>query len=80
MTMTTMLGEAITVPVATLSPAAIAAGRLDANDYAVLEHAPEGIGVRAATTDEALAYEREHGLTKVTGSLEEFFAELDSDG
>ncbi|MDQ6806345.1 MAG: hypothetical protein M3065_15590 [Actinomycetota bacterium] len=79
MTMTTTLAEAITVPALTLRPATRAAAGLEQVDYAVLEPAARGIQVRAATTDEALSYEREHGLTKVTGSLEEFFAELDGE-
>lgn len=77
--MTTMLAEAITLPALTLGAATRAAAGLEQVDYAVLEPAPRGIRVRAATTDEALSYEREHGLTRVTGSLEEFFAELDAE-
>lgn len=80
MVIATTLAEAITVPAPTLSASTRAAAHLDQDDYAVLEPAAGGIGVRAATTDEALAFEREHELTSVTGSLEEFFAELDSDG
>ena len=77
--MATTLAKVITVPVPTLSAATRAAAHLDEADYAVLEPAAGVIRVRAATTPETLAYEREHGLTRVTGSLEEFFAELDSD-
>ncbi len=77
--MTTTLAQAITVPALTLSTATRAAAGLDQVDYAVLEPAAERIRLRAATTAEALSYEREHGLTRVTGSLEEFFAELDAE-
>jgi hypothetical protein len=73
------LAEPITVPVSKLAASTIAdAGLVDA-DYAVIEPAPDGAHVRAATVDEQLAYEQAHGLGHVTYSLEEFLDELDDE-
>jgi hypothetical protein len=69
----------MTVPVGKLAAATIAAAGLLGWDYAVIEPDGEGMRVRAASVDEALAYEQAHGLGRVTHSLDEFFAELESD-
>ena len=45
----------------------------------MLEPVDDGVRVRAASVDEQLAYEQSHGLGRVTYSLDEFLAELDSD-
>jgi hypothetical protein len=73
------LAEAITIPVGKLTAATIAAAGLADADYTVIEPAGEGVRVRTAGVDEALEYEQAHGLGRVTDSLEEFFAQLESD-
>lgn len=73
------LAEPITVPASKLTTEARAEAGLDADDYAVIEPADDGVRVRAASVDEQLAYEQSHGLGHVTYSLDEFLAELDSD-
>jgi len=73
------LAEPITVPASKLTDEARSQAGLDAEDYAVLEPAGDGVRVRAASLDEQLAYEQSHGLGHVTYSLEEFLTELDSD-
>jgi hypothetical protein len=71
------LAEPITVPVGKLTASTVAAVGLGGEDYAVIEPADDG--VRATSVDEALEYEQVHGLGQVTHSLDEFFAELESD-
>jgi hypothetical protein len=73
------LAEAITVPASKLTPETRAQTGLEADGYAVLEPAGDGVRVRAARVDEQLAYEQSHGLGHVTYSLDDFLAELDSD-
>jgi hypothetical protein len=73
------LAEPITVPASKLTAEARIEAGLDADDYAVIEPAGDGVRVRAANVDEQLAYEQSHGLGHVTYSLDEFLAELDSD-
>jgi hypothetical protein len=70
------LAEPITIPTSKLTAEALAEAGLVDEDYAVLEPADDGVRVRAATTDEQLAYEQSHGLGRVTYSLDEFLAEL----
>jgi hypothetical protein len=72
------LAKPIIVPVGTLAASSVAQAGLGDCDYAVIEPAGDGVRVRAATVDEQLAYEQQHGLGCVTHSPEEFFAELDS--
>jgi len=74
-----ILAEPITVPTSKLTAEAIAEAGLEDEDYVVLEPVDDGVRVRAASVDEQLAYEQSHGLGRVTYSLDEFLAELDSD-
>jgi hypothetical protein len=73
------LAEPITIPASKLTAEARTEAGLDAENYAMIEPAGDGVRVRAASVDEQLAYEQSHGLGHVTYSLDEFLAELDSD-
>lgn len=73
------LAEPITIPTSKLTAEAVSEAGLEAEDYAVLEPATQGVRLRAASADEQLAYEQSHGLGHATYSLDEFLAEPDAD-
>jgi uncharacterized protein YecE (DUF72 family) len=73
------LVESVTLPMSKLSRETIEENDLGDALYAVLEPENGGVRVRVATVDEELAYEREHGRTRIYESSEEFLDALDRD-
>ena len=71
------LAEPVTVPATKLARSTLEENQLDDALYVVLEPTNGGVTVRAATVDEELAYEREHGTTRIYRSSEEFLDALE---